>query len=152
MPKKWGNFNYKSFEKLAKRFEDVDKISEQLMIDILHEVANRILRKTKKRTPVGVYEDHTGGELRRNWYISDVKRKGNDIYIEIYNPTEYGPYVEYGHRQEVGRYVPAIGKRLKKPWVEGKFMLTISMKEVEAMIPKIADRHVQESLRGLFDD
>ncbi len=23
------------------------------------------------------------------------------------------PYVEYGHRQEPGRYVPAIGKRLK---------------------------------------
>ena len=26
---------------------------------------------------------------------------------------EYASYVEYGHRQEPGRYVPALGKRLK---------------------------------------
>lgn len=32
----------------------------------------------------------------------------------------YAPYVELGHNQEVGRYVPAIGKRLVASHVDGK--------------------------------
>ena len=31
--------------------------------------------------------------------------------------VEYAPFVEYGHSQQVGRYVHAIGKRLTSPWV-----------------------------------
>lgn len=31
--------------------------------------------------------------------------------------VEYAPYVELGHSQEVGRYVPALGKRLVSPVV-----------------------------------
>ena len=34
--------------------------------------------------------------------------------------TEYAPYVELGHHQQPGRYVPAIGKRLKAEFVQGK--------------------------------
>jgi len=33
--------------------------------------------------------------------------------------VEYAPYVEFGHRQEPGRYVPAIGKRLVASYVDG---------------------------------
>ena len=38
--------------------------------------------------------------------------------VTIGSATSYAPFVELGHIQEVGRYVPAIGKRLKKPYVE----------------------------------
>ena len=34
--------------------------------------------------------------------------------------VEYAAHVEYGHTQEVGRYVPAIGKRLKAPFVAAR--------------------------------
>lgn len=34
--------------------------------------------------------------------------------------VSYAPYVEMGHHQEPGRYVPALGKRLKKSFVPGK--------------------------------
>ena len=37
--------------------------------------------------------------------------------------VEYAPFVELGHRQEPGRYVPAIGKRLKRAWVPPKAFL-----------------------------
>ena len=37
--------------------------------------------------------------------------------------VEYAPYVELGHHQEVGRYVPAIGKRLVNDWVPPKAFL-----------------------------
>lgn len=34
--------------------------------------------------------------------------------------VEYAPFVELGHHQTPGRYVPAIGKRLKKSYVNPK--------------------------------
>ena len=144
---KWGKMDYKAFEKIAKNFEEATKkdIGEQLVIDILYEVGNRVLDATKNRTPV------KSGVLHDRWYISSVKRSGNNLYIEIYNNMEYASFVEYGHRQDVGRYVPAIGKRLKNEWVEGKFMLTISMKEIEALLPKIADKHCKRVLEQLFN-
>ena len=144
---KWGKMDYKAFEKIAKNFEEATKkdIGEQLVIDILYEVGNRVLDATKNRTPV------KSGVLHDRWYISSVKKSGNNLYIEIYNNMEYASFVEYGHRQDVGRYVPAIGKRLKNEWVEGKFMLTISMKEIEALLPKIADKHCKRVLEQQFN-
>ena len=47
------------------------------------------------------------------------QREGDDTEL-IGTPTEYAPYVEYGHHQEVGRFVPAIGKRLVRDYVPGK--------------------------------
>ena len=87
--------------------------------------------------------------MRRNWTISkNVTKQGTTYSIEIINPIEYASYVEYGHRQEVGRYVPAIGKKLVKPWVEGKFMLTISEVEVEALTPKLLQARLNKMLKG----
>ena len=40
--------------------------------------------------------------------------------VMIGTSVEYAPYVELGHHQEPGRYVPAIKKRLKKEWVPPK--------------------------------
>ena len=59
------------------------------------------------------------GNLREAWKRS-TPENGR---VDVYNNTEYAAHVEYGHRQKVGQYVPAIGKRLKKPFVEGRHML-----------------------------
>lgn len=51
-------------------------------------------------------------------------------YVEaIGTAVEYAPYVEFGHHQEVGRYVPAIGKRLVQSYVAGKPYLTPAIEE-----------------------
>lgn len=65
---------------------------------------------------------------------------GNNYIVIVENPVKYASYVEYGHRQEPGRYVPALGKRLKQSWVEGKYMLTISEKELESQLPAILEQ------------
>lgn len=57
-------------------------------------------------------------------------------------------YVEYGHRQTPGRYVPALGKRLKKGWVRGHFMLTISEQEIQSIAPQILEEKIKEFLAG----
>ena len=90
-----------------------------------------------------------GGTLRRNWNVSDVRKNGGNYEIEVSNSTEYASYVEYGHRQTPGRYVPAIGKRLKKSWVKGKFMLTISEEELRKEAPAVIKRKISEWLKKL---
>lgn len=46
-----------------------------------------------------------------------------------------------------GRYVPEIGVRLKKDWVEGKFMLTLSIDEIQKQIPARFDKAFKEFIK-----
>lgn len=87
----------------------------------------------------------------KTWANSlSVKKIGDVFQIEVINPVHYASYVEFGHRQEPGRFVPAIGKRLVDSWVEGKYMLTISEREIEAQAPKILERKLLEFLKECF--
>lgn len=106
------------------------------------------------------WSGYQGGTLRRGWtggkkqkvseYIKDLKvNKNGEVYeIVIQNNVEYATYVEFGHRQTPGRYVPALGKKLKKGWVPGQFMLTISEQELEGELPKIIERKIKNFLNG----
>ena len=129
------------------------------------ELAARLLAKVIKRTLPGQYpkgSGKVGGTLRRGWTAGkdqnaktyagnlNVNHYGGVYVIEIVNPVEYASYVEFGHRQTPGRYVPALGKRLKKGWVEGKFMLTISEQEVQAAAPKILENKLKQKLGEIF--
>ena len=130
----------KEFQKII---EDMEKEKDQLMIDTIKELAARLLRKVIKRTPSDT------GNLRRNWAVSDVRKNGGNYEIEVSNSTEYASYVEFGHRQTPGRFVPAIGKRLKKSWVKGKFMLTISEDELKRQAPAVIEKKITEWLKKL---
>lgn len=91
-----------------------------------------------------------GGTLRRGWtaekqqnvstYVNslNVIQNGNVYTIEIINPVEYAPYVEFGHRTVNGG------------WVEGRFMLTISEQEIREAAPKILEKKLQKELEKIF--
>lgn len=108
------------------------------------------------------WQGYTGGTLRRGWtggvnqdatkYAQNlpIVQAGDTFEVEIINPVEYAPYVEYGHRQSPGRYVPAIGKSLKRSWVPGKFMLTKSEIELNAQAPAILEKKLQKYLEEAF--
>ena len=66
-----------------------------------------------------VMSDKMGGTLRKGWTTTPVSIRGTNHNIDVINQVPYASYVEYGHRQEPGRYVPAIDKKLKKSWVRG---------------------------------
>ena len=61
-------------------------------------------------------------------------------------------YVEYGHRQTPGRYVPALGKRLKSSWVSGKFMMTKSVEEVDTIAQKVVNKRLEKELGKIFNE
>ena len=141
-----GSFDFPEMRRMADRMNRLTEGNtiDQFIRDFLLEMAYRAERKIKRRTPVDI------GDLRRNWQVGSVIQNGDTYEIEIFNNTEYAAYVEFGHRQTPGRYVPAIGKKLVKPWVEGRFMMTISMKEMERELPKYLERRQKELLNKML--
>lgn len=109
-----------------------------------------------------------GGALRDGWtggkkissgseyaYLQrkPVKRMGSEYELEIENSKEYASYVEYGHSQRPGRFVPYIGKtvngvrtgaQLVRARVPGQRMMETSALEIEAMAPGLAEKLTQE--------
>ena len=112
--------------------------------------------KTRKffSREAAIYNDYwagyKGGSLRDAWTILPIEKHGNQYTVTIINNLEYASYVEYGHRQTPGRYVPALGKTLKASWVKGRFMLTISEQEVKTLAPSILNDMLYEALKGVF--
>ena len=45
---------------------------------------------------------------------------GNQVTLLVGTDVYYAPFVELGHHQQPGRFVPAIKKRLVRNWVPGK--------------------------------
>ena len=104
-------------KKLAGSVDGFDDFLKGFLI----EMANRIIAKTKPRTPKDT------GALRGAWFIGDVKHSGKSFYVELKNPMEYATFIEYGHR--IVRGGVEVG------WYEGRFMLKISIDEVKAQMP-----------------
>ena len=59
--------------------------------------------------------------------------------------AEHAPHVEYGHRQNVGQYVPRLGKALKAPYVEGQHFL----REEARAAQRVFVRNIEETLGGM---
>lgn len=94
------------------------------------ELASRMLRYTVLKTPV------VSGSLRMGWQAK-TNYTNDSIISKVYNNVNYAEYVEYGHRQNVGQFVPAIGKRLKQPFVKGRYMMTRSLIELNSQVDGI---------------
>ncbi|OAB46546.1 hypothetical protein PBAT_11045 [Paenibacillus antarcticus] len=135
---KWGSFDFGQMEQMAKRFKTAtdQRVIDRWIREFLLEMAYRADRKIKKRTPVG-----DTGELRRNWQVGKVEKLGGGYVIEIFNNTDYASYVEHGHRT---------GKDLTG-WVEGRFMMTVSMQEMERELPRYIEKKQLELLNQLMN-
>lgn len=164
---KWGKVEYKQLKALQERLQkmrtaDMDKFCR----DASKMLAARLLALVIKATPVGVYPEETGkkgGTLRRGWtggksaagatYAKNlpVTKVGHTYIIEVINPVEYASYVEFGHRQTPGRYVPAIGKCLKAAWVNGRYFLTISEQKLEQIAPGVLQKELDKFLKEAFN-
>lgn len=72
----------------------------------------------------------------KNSLTSEVHEDKKQVWVGT--DVEYAPSVEFGHYQEVGRYVPALGKRLVNPHVAAqpflKPAITDNMAEYQHII------------------
>ena len=147
--------DFSEFEKFKNQLKNLEKELPAFEEGCAKELGARLLREVRQKTPVGIYPEESGkmgGTLRRNWYVTDARRTSEGYALDVINNTEYASYVEDGHRQQVGRYVPAIGKRLKQPWVEGKHMLKDSVDDIQskadAIIERRMNRWLEEKMNG----
>ena len=61
------------------------------------------------------------GSVKTGVLMGSITHQQVDKYTEkVGTETKYAPWVELGHNQEPGRYVPAIKKRLVASHVNGK--------------------------------
>lgn len=161
-----GNVNFDDLKKFRDKLEqnfsraEVDRFIESCA----KELAARLLAKVIKGTLPGQYpkgSGKVGGTLRRGWtsktheeavsghgsgkpaaqYAQTLKVNhfGDAFVIEIVNPVEYAPYVEFGHRT-----------RNHKGWIEGKFVLSISEGEIKRDAPKILEKKLKKKLGECF--
>lgn len=164
---KWGNADFDQLKQLQDRLQQLEQIDlDKFCRDVSKELAARLLALVIPRTPVGDYPEGTGkkgGTLRRGWtggkntgaksYAESlpISKAGTTYTIEVINPVEYASYVEFGHRQTPGRFVPAIGKRLKTSWVDGQYFLTLSEEDLQRMAPAVIQRKLDQLLREVFN-
>ena len=104
------NFEIKGIDNLLKDINNIQSNFQRDLENLIKKYGVYLFTNTKKRTPVDT------GQLRRSWQL---KYKKGDLYIRLYNNTEYGLYVEYGHRI-----------RGRKPY-EGAYMLKTSFEKTK---------------------
>lgn len=118
---------------------------EDFLKDFLIEMAERVISKTKPRTPVdtgalrnawGIETEKTkvvestndqGGKMLKTIRTGDIKYNGKEISLVLSNPMEYATDIEYGHR--------VVRNGIEVGWYEGKFMLKTSIDEVRRQMP-----------------
>ena len=143
----FGDFDNSQFEEFAKQV-NAQVSGGQLKNEVKKSVKNvgeTYKRNAEANTPVKT------GDLRRSWQLNGPIFSGADISIELRNSKNYASFVENGHRQTPGRYVPAIGKKLKVSWVPGQHFLQKATKQTSNQIPQLITPVMDNILRRLME-
>ena len=143
----FGDLDNSQFEEFAKHV-NAEISGGQLKNEVKKSVKNvgeTYKRNAEANTPVKT------GDLRRSWQLIGPIFSGADISIELRNSKNYASFVENGHRQTLGRYVPTIGKRLKASWVPGQHFLQKATKQTSNQIPQLITPVMDNILRRLME-
>ena len=144
----------------GKRVGNTDQFGEYIEI-ATKQIAEKLHKMLIKNTPVDF------GTLQSFWQTEEnysyvVERKGDVFEVTLINRALYALWVNDGHRQRPGRFIPGYwdgkhfrydpnadgGMVLKKPWVKGRFFVEISILEVENS--RVIESIIQKQLKEWF--
>ncbi|KEF40413.1 Bacteriophage HK97-gp10, putative tail-component [Schinkia azotoformans MEV2011] len=128
-------FEYSEMKAFRRQIADLRKASYDIHMKVAKRIALLAIRKVKKMTPVDT------GDLRNSWEFTVIK-KGDDYIVTIFNLKEYASFVENGHR------IVVAGKTVG--WVEGRFMLKLTVDEMERIAPNMWKKEVEKEMRRIF--
>lgn len=100
-----------SFEIKVDNTDAIIKATDEAIYNALDIIGNKAADYAAGLAPMQT------GNLK-NSMTSEVSQQEKAVYIGT--AVEYAPFVEFGHHQQVGRYVPEIGKRLVRDFVPAK--------------------------------
>lgn len=124
-------FDISELKEFQKRLEAMEKNTfDNIAEQCTNELAARMLRKTKKRTPV------KSGHLKGSWRANAAIKRGGQWRTAVFNPVKYAPYVEYGHRTINGG------------WVAGRHMMERSADDIE----RDAEKIIQSKMRKILSE
>ena len=116
--------------------------SPQIVSKHINKAINRsildIRNESMSTTPVDT------GRLRGSYQTKFGQLRG-----ELYPSAKYAYFVHEGHRQEVGRFVAAIGKRLVAPYVKGNPFLKKAVGNAESKVNKNFEEGLRDSLQEI---
>lgn len=136
---------------------------------VVENMASVYVREAKLNTPVGkrsvkfmqhgkIQTKYFDSEhTRKSWSIGKYQLNNQSGKVEVFNTSSYASFLNDGHRQEVGRFLPWIGQskggvmqggRLKKPWVDGAYM----HEKAEKVVNKNAKRIMEITLKKWVKD
>ena len=108
----------------------VNKLSKQAMVNAAISVGLLTTGYAQELCPVDTGRLH---DSITHAYNDD----GHQVTLLVGTNVEYAPYVELGHRQQPGRFVWKIKKRLKRSWVPGKPFLRPAFENHTSEIEKV---------------
>lgn len=136
---------------------------------VVENMARVYVREAKLNTPVGkrsvkfmqhgkIQTKYFDSEhTRQSWSVGKYQLNNKSGKVEVFNTSSYASFLNDGHRQEVGRFLPWIGQskggvmqggRLKKPWVDGAYM----HEKAEKVVNKNAKRIMEITLKKWIKD
>lgn len=125
-----GGFDYKQFKHMTDIFKFVTFEFEAWIKGFLLNEGLRFIAYVKPRTPVDT------GDLREHWQLESIGREGSDITVTFVNPMHYATFVEYGHAKPYkSGATPG-----SDDWVEGYFMMTVSLDYIYRNMPRRFDK------------
>ena len=107
----------KSFDDMIKEAQLKIQQTKDIIIEEMEDKADKCVGGIQAGTPV------ISGNLRRSMTHGQVELKNKIYSIRVGSALPYAQAVDEGHFQEVGKYVPAIGKKLVKEFVPGRHMI-----------------------------
>ena len=180
------DFDFSGIETFQQNLERMADPAQ--LAGVMNSVANRMgaiyLREAKMKTPVGPrsiqmlvghdskgnpkYETHyfDTQNMRRSWFMDKPMLKGGNhkptMSVKVFNTSTYSSYVDDGHRQKVGQFLPFIGAgwqsgkvqgaRLKQSWVDGLNITTHAKNVVEDNANSIMTSAFNAWLRSMLQN
>ena len=131
---------------------------EDLGNEFLRIIQDEIIRRKVIDTRL-LLASFTKGANGNVWSIED-----GGLTLEIGTNVEYAKFVNDGHRQTPGRFIPGIwagdsfvyqpgaktGMVLKQQWVEGKHFMEGAVNIFQKMMPELLDAMLQEWFDNFF--
>lgn len=142
--------DFSSISKFKAEIERLNGAEKSLLIKrILSKVSSDFLGRVKRYSP------YLSGNLNRKWFIGKLENNTGIYERRVYNTAKsekgapYPVYVNDGHKQTPGRYVPAIGKRLRRSRIPGQKFLEKALAETESVSKGIMKGEVELYFGGL---
>lgn len=116
----------------------LEQKSKSDFIAVCNRTVGLLTREATRNTPADT------GKLRQSIRTELPKESDTTINGAVGYTLHYAPHVEYGHRQQPGRFVPQIGKRLKASYVPGKRFLQRSVEAVHPQFEQMLKDELKE--------